>query len=172
MEFIVELLLEVFLELFFTLFAEGIGALVRYIDSDDKLKRNLKSIFTYSLLGLTILLIIISLSYSKTFLATIAISYMLLVLLITLLKWINNDKFQSKKMNIFISIFKRIVHYSYPILLIVLSAIKLTDAKALVSIIVISSIDIIIWFSIDMYKLWKREPKSKYNYDKYKNTSY
>lgn len=157
MEFLIEFLVEVFGELILTLIAEAVGALVVVIDGDKKLKRTLKLIFTYSILSLTIFLIVMSLIYSKTFLTIIAISYMLLTLILRLVKRINADKVHSKVIDVLISIFKRIIRYAYPILLIVFSSIYLTNTSALVSIIIISSVAIISWFSVDMYKIWKRK---------------
>lgn len=155
MEIILELIIEVFGELIITILAEVIGSLVKVIDGDEKLKRRLKFIFTYSILGLTILLITMSLIYSKTFLTTIAISYMLLSLLITLAKRLNEDRFDNRAFAITISVFKRVVSYSYPILLIVFSSIYLENVKVLVAIIILSVVAFILWFSIDMYKIWK-----------------
>ena len=82
MEFIIQLIAEVFGELIVTVIAELIGALVLVIDKDKKLKKTLKLIFTYSILSLTIFLIIMSLIHSKTFLTIIAVSYMLLILIL------------------------------------------------------------------------------------------
>lgn len=157
MEIIIELLLEVFLEVILTALAEGIGALVVTIDGDKKLKNTLKLIFTYSILILTIFLIVMSLIYSKEFLTIIATSYMLSILILRLIKRINIDKFHNKVLDILVSIFKRIINYGYPIVLIVFSSIYLSKVSALVSIIIISSIAIILWFSIDMYKIWKNK---------------
>ena len=156
MELLVELLIEIFGELILTLIANAIGAFVVAVDADPKLKRTLKTIFTYSILILTILLIVMSLIHSKKSLVVIAISYMLLVLLLRILKRFNDDKLQNKVISILISIFRRIVNYSYPILLIVFSALFVKDTSALTTIIITSSIAIILWFSVDMYKLWKR----------------
>ena len=156
MEFLIELFLEIFVELFVTLIANAIGAFVIAVDADPKLKRTLKYIFSYSILILTILLIVMSLIHSKKSLVFIAISYMLLVLLLRFIKRFNDDKLKNKVVNILISIFRRIVHYSYPILLIVFSALFVKDTTALTTIIIISSVAIILWFSVDMYKLWKK----------------
>ena len=82
---------------------------------------------------------------------------MLLSLLITLAKRLNEDRFTSKAFGITISVVKRIVNYSYPIFLIVFSSIYLENTKAIVSIIILSVIAFILWFSIDMYKIWKYE---------------
>ena len=62
----------------------------------------------------------------------------------------------SKVISILISIFRRVIHYSYPILLIIFSALFVKNTTALVTIIISSSVAIILWFSIDMYKLWKK----------------
>lgn len=159
MELIFEIIVEVFGEIILTAIAELIGAIVRVIDKDEKKKRIIKYIVTYFILGSTIVLITLSMMYSKTFLATIAISYMLLSLLITLAKRINKDKFNSNIFSIIINIIKRIINYSYPILLIVISSIYLDNQKALIAIISLSIITIIILFSIDMYKIWKNNKK-------------
>jgi hypothetical protein len=98
-----------------------------------------------------------SLIYSKEFLTIIATSYMLSILILRLIKRINIDKFHNKVLDILVSIFKRIINYGYPIVLIVFSSIYLSKVSALVSIIIISSIAIILWFSIDMYKIWKNK---------------
>ena len=82
---------------------------------------------------------------------------MLSILILRLIKRINIDKFHNKVLDILVSIFKRIINYGYPIVLIVFSSIYLTKVSALVSIIIISSIAIILWFSIDMYKIWKNK---------------
>ena len=159
MELIFEIIVEVFGEIILTAIAELIGAIVRVIDKDEKKKRIIKYIVTYFILGSTIVLITLSMMYSKTFLATIAISYMLLSLLITLAKRINKDKFNSNIFSIIINIIKRIINYSYPILLIVITSIYLDNQKALIAIISLSIITIIILFSIDMYKIWKNNKK-------------
>ena len=73
-----EIIVEVFGEIILTAIAKLIGAIVRVIDKDEKKKRIIKYIVTYFILGSTIVLITLSMMYSKTFLATIAKSYMLL----------------------------------------------------------------------------------------------
>ena len=156
MEFLIEFLIEVFGELILTVIANAIGAFVVHVDGDPKLKRTLKYIFTYSILTSTIMLIVMSLIYSKKSLTAIAISYMLLVLLLRIIQRFNDDKLKSKVASILISIFRRIVHYSYPILLIIFSALFVKDTTALTTIIIASSVAIILWFSVDMYKLWKK----------------
>lgn len=156
MEFLIEFIIEVFGELIITLIANAIGSFVVHVDGDPKLKRILKYIFSYSILSLSIFLIIMSLMYSKNVLAVVAISYMLLVLLFRITKRFNDDKFKSKVINILIGIFRRIVNYSYPVLLIIFGAIYVKDSIALTTIIISSSVAIILWFSIDMYKVWKK----------------
>ena len=160
MEFLVELLIELFGEIIITLIGEGIGAFVLAVDSDSKLKRTLKKIFTYSILTFTILLIIMSLVYSKTFLTIIATSYMLSILIILLFKRLNKDNYNNKGVDLFLNILRRIVRYGYPIVLIIFSSIYLTNKSAITWIIVLSALDLVLWLSIDIFKLWK---KSKYH---------
>lgn len=163
MEMILEIIIEVFGEAILTIIAEAIGTFVNVIDQDKRKKKIIKYIITYLILGLTILLITLSLIFSKKVLAIIAISYMLLSLLFTLIKRINKDRFNNKVLSLIISILKRIVNYSYPIILIVFGVITLDNNKALISIIVLSIIGFIIFLSIDFYKIWKHD-KKRYNW--------
>lgn len=162
MEMILEIIIEVFGEAILTIIAEAIGTFVNVINQDKRKKKIIKYIITYLILGLTILLITLSLIFSKKVLAIIAISYMLLSLLFTLIKRINKDRFNNKVLSLIISILKRIVNYSYPIILIVFGVITLDNNKALISIIVLSIIGFIIFLSIDFYKIWKHD-KKRYN---------
>ena len=162
MEFIVEFIIEVFGELILTLIAEAIGCFVNVIDKDKRKKRIIKYIITYLILGLTILLITLSLIYSKKVLVIIAVSYMLLSLLFTLIKRMNKDRFNIKFLPIILSILKRVVNYSYPVILIIFGVITLDNSKALTSIIILSIIGFIIFLSIDIYKIWKNN-KKRYN---------
>ena len=157
MEVLIEILIEVFGEIILTILAEAIAEFVRTVDKDRKLKRILKYTFIYSVLGLTILLIVTSLIYAKKFLTIIALSYMLSNLLVRLFKRLNEDRLDNKAVSIVLSILRRLFNYAYPVLLIVFSAIYLTDVAAITTIIIFSSIAIILWFSIDMYKIWKRQ---------------
>ena len=165
MELIIEFIIEVFGELILTIVAEAIGTFVNVIDQDKRKKKIIKYIITYLILGLTILLITLTLIFSKKVLTIIAISYMLLSLLFTLIKRINKDKFNDKVLTIIISVLKRIVNYSYPIILIIFGVITLDDNKALISIIILSIIGFIIFLSIDIYKIW-RHNKKRYNWKK------
>lgn len=169
MEIILEIIIEVFGEAILTIIAEAILAFVNVIDQDKRKKKIIKYIITYLILGLTILLITLSLIFSKKVLAIIAISYMLLSLLFTLIKRVNKDRFNNKVLSLIISILKRVVNYSYPIILIVFGVITLDNNKALISIIVLSIIGFIIFLSIDLYKIWKHD-KKRYNWKKYKFT--
>ena len=162
MEIILEIIIEVFGEAILTIIAEAIGTFVIVIDQDKRKKKIIKYIITYLILGLTILLITLSLIFSKKVLAIIAISYMLLSLLFTLIKRVNKDRFNNKVLSLIISILKRVVNYSYPIILIVFGVITLDNNKALISIIVLSIIGFIIFLSIDLYKIWKHD-KKRYN---------
>ena len=156
MEVLIEALLEILGELIVTLIANGVGTLVSTIDGDAKLKKILKLIFTYTILLLTIFLIVMSLIYSKTFLTIIAVSYMLAVLVIRLFKRLNMDNYNFKVVNITLDILRRVIRYGYLIVLIVFSSIYLTNKSAITWIIVLSSISLVLWFAIDLFKIWKR----------------
>lgn len=155
MEFIFEILFEILAEFFGVIISEIVSATVHYIDARSKVKKIIKYIINYSILGLSILLITLSLIYNKKLFVLIAVSYLLIVVLLNLFNSLNKDIFKKKSIRIFIDIFKRIIHYAYPIILIVCGSIFLVDRKAKASIIILSVLAIIVWFSIDMYKVWK-----------------
>ncbi len=155
MEILIEALIEVFGEIILTALAEVIGAFARKVEANSLLRKGLKFGLKYTILTLTIILITLSLIYRKGFLVVIAVSYMLAILLITFVVSLNRDIWKNKIVRIIIEIVKRIVHYTYPILLIIFGALYLTNTKAKTSLIIISVVTIIIWFSVDMFRVWR-----------------
>ena len=157
MEIIFEVLFEVLFEIILTLLGKVLEAFAIKVESNSLLRKALKFVFKYTVLTLTIVLITLSLIHRKGFLVIIAVSYMFAILLISMISSLNKDVWKIKKFYIIIEILRRIVHYAYPILLIVFGAIYLTNSKAKTSIIVISVIGIIAWFSIDMFRIWRKD---------------
>lgn len=155
MEILIEALIELFGEIILTALAEVIGTFARKVEANNLLRKGLKLGLKYSILTLTIILITLSLIYKKGFLVIIAVSYMLAILLITLVVSLNRDIWQNRIVRIIIEIIKRIVHYIYPILLIIFGALYLTNTKAKASLIIICVVAIILWFSVDMFRVWR-----------------
>lgn len=171
MEFIFELILEIFFECIGALISEIVSDTVHFIDARSKLKKAIKYIVTYSILTLSIILIVLSLIYNKKLFVVIAVSYLCIIVLLNLLNTLNRDVFKKKFIFVFSEIIKRIAHYSYPIILMVCASNYLVDKKARVSVIIISIIAIFVWFSIDMYKVWKFSLRKAEN-NKYKHLTY
>ena len=96
MEAIVEIVIqnfsEVFSELILTAIAKLIGLIFKKIDRNNLLRRRIKFVLTYILLGLLMTLIISSIMYSTRFLVIISLSYMFFQVVVTLLEIINEDK--------------------------------------------------------------------------------
>lgn len=158
MEVLIELLLQIFFEVFgeliLTAFIKIIGLFYIKIDKDKLLRSRLKFVLTYVFIGLITILLVNSLLNSTRFLIVISLSYMLFQIVVTLLQIINQDK-KSHPLMKFIYILRKISHYAYPLLLIVFSSVYLDNVGLLSSIIIISSMTLVVWFMIDMYRVWK-----------------
>lgn len=155
MEILIEGLIELFGELILTILAEIVGVFARKVEANSTLRKTLKFGIKYTIFTATTVLITLSLIYRKDFLLVIAVSYMLAILLISIITSLNRDIWQERTIDIIVSVIKRIVHYAYPILLIVFGALYLTNTRAKTSLIIISVIAIIIWFSVDMFRIWR-----------------
>lgn len=152
MEVLIEIFGEAILELFFEGLAALITAFVNYLDVHSKTRKIIKDVLTYIFFGLSIFLIFISLFHRKSFLVIISVSYLFVFIVLQLIKYINQD-LKNKVLSVLYKIFKRIINYAYPILLIVFGSIYLTHIGAKVWLIVLSSLSILIMFIMDMYKL-------------------
>ena len=157
MEVLIEVLLQIFFEAFgeiiLTALVKMIGLFYIKIDTDNLLRRRLKFVLTYVFIGLITILLMSSLLNSR-FLIVISLSYMIFQIIVTLLQIINQDQ-KSHPLMKFIYILRKISHYAYPILLIVFSSVYLDNVGLLTSIIIISSLTLVVWFMIDMYRVWK-----------------
>jgi len=164
MEILVEVLLQLFIEVFgeliLTAIAKLIGLFFKKLDTDNLLRRRLKFVLTYVFIGLIIVLITTSLINSTRFLVVISLTYMLFQIVMTLLQIINQDK-KSHPLIKVIPIVKKISHYVYPILLIVFSFIFISESNLLGPIIIISSIALMTFIMIDMYRFWKLQKLKK-----------
>jgi len=160
MEFIIQVFVEIFFELLLTAIVKVIGFVFRKIDTDQLLKRRLKFVLTYIFIGLVFTLITFSMIYSKTFLVIISLSYMLFQIIVSLLHIINADRLNDPFMKT-IRILRKLSHYIYPLALIIFGTIFLDDAVLLEVIIDISSIALVTWIVIDIYRLWKRKRQDK-----------
>lgn len=158
MEVLIEVLLQIFFEAFgeiiLTALVKMIGLFYIKIDTDNLLRRRLKFVLTYVFIGLITILLMSSLLNSTRFLIVISLSYMIFQIIVTLLQIINQDQ-KSHPLMKFIYILRKISHYAYPILLIVFSSVYLDNVGLLTSIIIISSLTLVVWFMIDMYRVWK-----------------
>lgn len=161
MEALVEILLEAFLEVFFELLGAAITAFVNYLDTNSKVRTKLKNVLTFIFYGLCILLVTLSLIHKKSFLVIITLSYILVFILLQLLKYINNNIFNKKFLDIIYISIKKIINYAFPILLIVFGSLYLTHKTAKIWLIVMSSLTILVFMCMDGYRLDKHIKKRR-----------
>lgn len=153
MEFLIELIAEIILEVFFEGIAALISAFVNYLDRNKKVRRKLTNVLTIIFYGLCILLVTLSIIHKKSFLVLITLGYILIFIIIQLLKYLNKNIFNKKYLDIIYIIIKKMINYALPILLIVFGSMYLTDIKAKVWLIILSSLTIFIFMCIDIYRL-------------------
>lgn len=147
-----ELFLELFINIFGEILAEIITRFVNKVEADSKLKNRIKMIVSFTFFGLSILLLIIALIYKKTFLITLTLSYLLILLISNLFKFTNKNIWKKNSITLIINWIRRITHYGFTITLIVTGSLFLTNTDAKVWLITLSVIAIIIYLIIDIYK--------------------
>ena len=152
MEALIEGLIEIFGEIIINIIAAIIGAFFDYLNENSKVKRIVKSTVAFVFYGAAIVLFIFSFMYQKKILLSLTIGYFIIATTLYLLKFTNKNKWVSKKANKVIKIIQHILHYVFPVALIVVGAITLVDINAKIWLIVASSLAILIRLSIDIYK--------------------
>ncbi len=157
MDFIVEVLIELIVTIIVEGIAAGIAAFGNFVDENKKVKKIVKLSLVFSFFGLSIILFILSIIYKKTLFVIVSLIYMFCLLLTNLFTFINKNMWNNKKVQTSIKILKHIFYYTYPILLIILSILKLENTSAQISITILSILAIIIYFSIDMFKVYKKD---------------
>lgn len=159
MEVLIEGLIEVFGEIFLEIIAALIGTFFDYLNENSKVKRIVKSTVAFIFYGGAIVLLTLSFIHHKKILLSLAIGYFIVTTIIYLLKFTNRNKWKSKKTNDVIKIIQHVLHYVFPVSLIVVGAITLNSTSAKVWLIISSSLAIIIRFCIDVYKLDRRSTR-------------
>ena len=157
MEVLIELIIEVFGEIFIEVFAnigvELVSRFVKCIDSNSRTKKILKIVLSTLFFAACIVLLVISLIYKKNIFSILSISFILILVILDSIKFINRNIFKKNNIETVIKHIKRVVYYLIPISLIVLGSIFLVDLGAKVWLIILSSLAILIHFCIDMYRL-------------------
>ena len=105
--------------------------------------------------GLILLVLILSLIYQKTALLIATIVYFIIVTILNLLKFTNKNNFNNKELNKTINVIKHILHYTFPIVLIVFGAISLEKVSSRAWLISLSVLAIIIRFIISSINTYK-----------------
>lgn len=150
---LLEVLFEAFGEIIINAIASLIGIFAKKVEDDSVLRNRIKYTIAFIIFGLSILLLVMSLIFGKGFLASIVIVYMIVVLVINIFKYINKNIWNNSKAKIAISWVKRVVHYAFPIVLIVTGSIFLTHKDAIIWLDVLSGVALFVYLCIDIYRL-------------------
>lgn len=164
-EFLFEFLLEIFME--------GGSALLNHffddLERDPLIRKRIKYGIGFTFFCLSILVLILSLIFKQDLIATIILIYLLCLVLYHMLMFINKNIWEKKYINIILNWFKRIVKYSFLIILICVGNLILDSGSAIAWLNTLSIIFIIIYLAIDIYKLRKFIIKYKNNVNEKKN---
>lgn len=155
MEGLIEALIEVFGEVILEILGSIIGNFVKVIDTDRKVKKAVKYIIAFIFFGASITLLTLSLIYKKSLLVILTVSYMLIMLILHLLKFTNKNIINNKKMMLVINWIKRIMHYTFPIVLIIFGRLSLESKESRGWLIGCSIAAMVILLCIDIYRLVK-----------------
>lgn len=162
-----ELILEIFFNVLVEIFGEVISRFAHKVENNTKFKNKVKIIISFIFFGLSSLLLILSLIYKKKFLVTLTLSYLFVLLISNLFKFINKNYWKKEFVSIIINWIRRIAHYAFSISLIVTGSLFLKNDTAIIWLDLLSILSIIIYMGIDFYKLFKfieRKKQKKLGY--------
>lgn len=155
-EILVEFLGEILIELLAALFAHFSS----YVSSNTKAKRIIKYCVAAIIFSATLVLLIMSICYKKTLYIGLVIGYFLILLIIYIIKFLNRNIWKNPKAEQAILWTNRGIHYVFPIILIIFSAIH--QNKATPAIIILSCVALGIYLGINLYRLETRNKRSSY----------
>lgn len=156
MEALIEILIEIFGEIFLEGLVYFIGWILSKIVYDEKRKRIVKYGISFSIFACSIALLIYALITKKTLYVQIVLTYFLVLFLIYIVNFINRNMLNQSKLELICRWIQRIIHYSFPIVLIVVAC--LYPSNATTAIITFSVIGILIYFCILIYRIFYKKP--------------
>ena len=157
MDALIELILDLFFEIFLGVFSELFDKVVYKVSSNRKAVRVLKIIISIVLLSVAVILLVIAAIKNSGGILGASIIFILCIVLINLFKFMNNNMFKKKWLNILSIVISDIVHYSYYIALFVMADSLGESSKGWIYSIAI--ICILITFLIDYYRISKNHNK-------------
>lgn len=164
MEALIELILEIVFELFGEIILEFGSALFAHFSSYFNTNTRAKRILKYSIAGIvfsaTLILLILALIYKKTIYVGIVTGYFLLLLVTYILKFINKNICKNTKFDKTITWINRSIHYAFPVVLIVLASLNINKATPVI--IILSSITLIVYLCINIYRLQNMNRRDAY----------
>ena len=143
-------LLECIIEVVVEFIGMIITKYVNLLDRDKQARKVSKFVMILVFYSVSILIFTLSIIYKKAFLVNITLIYMLIQTVFNALRFINKNALQKEGFEKLIKTIKIIFYYSYPVILILTSALWITDGSTKAWIIVFSSLAILIRFIIDM----------------------
>ena len=163
MEILIELIIEVFGELILNILAVIIGDIAHRLDKDNVARKKLKMTIGIIFFILTISLLIFSITTKKNLYTFIVLLYMLIITILSGVKFINDAIFNNKIVSKVVFWFKRIIHLLFPIVVIVCSGIWMDVSKtSTIWIMVIASIVLFIYICIYIFRIWRYKKNINY----------
>lgn len=161
MDALIELILELFFEIFLGLFSELFDKVVYKVSANRRAVRILKIVVSILFLSVAVVLLVIAAIKNSGGILGASIIFILCMVLINLFKFMNNNMFKKRWLNIVFIVISDIVHYSYYIALFVLADTLGESSKGWIYSIAV--ICILITFLIDLYRISKSYNKKTQN---------
>ena len=153
MDVLLEFLFELFGEIIIALFSGIIDNLAYKITSDRRRVKITKIILGILFFAVALSILIYSLILKNGIIVKISIAFVIWLVFNNLMKFINNNVFKKKWLNVSLITINDIVHYSYYIALLALS--DYFDGVARILVIISAITCIIITLAIDSYRISK-----------------
>ncbi|MDE6584515.1 MAG: hypothetical protein K2K15_03845 [Anaeroplasmataceae bacterium] len=161
MEALIEILLEIFGEIFLEGFVYLIGWILSKIVYDEKKKRIVKYGISFAVFACSIALLIYAVITKKTRYVQIVLIYFLVLVLFYIANFTNQNILHRKKLEPALLWGKRIIHYSFPITLILFA--HFYPSEASIAIISVSSVGLFIYLCINLCRIFYRYPSYRKN---------
>lgn len=155
MEALLEPLFEIIAEIVLQILAYVIGEIVKVFDYDTKLRKTVKYVISFFFFGLSILVLVLALMHHKETLIVITISFMFAGIVSALFKYMNKNIWKNNAVRITIDWIRRVIHYAFPIVLMVFGNLTLVNKDAIIWLNIGCSFAIVVFIIMDIYRLYK-----------------
>ena len=156
LEAIIEIVIEVFGELILNVISVVVGSLAHRLDKDNVSRKKLKMGIGIIFFGLTIALLIYSLCTKKSLYTYIVLIYMLLITMMSAVKFMNDAVIKNNILSKIVLWCKRIIHLAFPMVVIVFSFFWMDiTLSSTIWIMVVATIVLFIYIFIYIFRIWR-----------------